>query len=142
MADEPIALRGMGSFYVGGRTVEVSGEPIRDLVLSPGGVPLRLQTSVVDLSAVIHRITTERWAGGCSRSVGSPNRQSHSPHPRRHSAERARRRRVVAVSTMPRRRARRQESWMWLIRPDVGSAVNSRMPTADTIMARANLMEK
>jgi len=43
---------------------------------------------------------------------------------------------------MPRRRARWQESWMWLIRPDVGSAVNSRMPTADTIMARANLMEK
>jgi len=79
MADEPIALRGMGSFYVGGRTVEVSGEPIRDLVLSPGGVPLRLQTSVVDLSAVIHRITTERWAVRCSQSVGSPNRQSHSP---------------------------------------------------------------
>ena len=31
---------------------------------------------------------------------------------------------------------------MWLIGPDVGSAVNSRMPTADAIMARADLMEK
>jgi len=45
MSDEPIALRGMGSFHVGGRTVEVSGEPIRDLVLSPGGVPLRFDAN-------------------------------------------------------------------------------------------------
>ena len=42
MAGEPITLRGMGSFHVGGRTVEIKGEPVRELVLSPGGMPLRL----------------------------------------------------------------------------------------------------
>ena len=41
MAGEPITLRGMGSFHVGGRTVEIKGEPVRELVLSPGGMPLR-----------------------------------------------------------------------------------------------------
>ena len=40
MAREPIALRDMGSFHIGGRTVEIGGEPVRELVLSPGGMPL------------------------------------------------------------------------------------------------------
>src|SRR5213592_627595 len=34
----PIALRDMGSFHVGGRDVEVSGKPVREVVFTPGGV--------------------------------------------------------------------------------------------------------
>jgi len=34
---EPIVLRGMGSFHVGGRVVEVSGKPVREIVRQPGG---------------------------------------------------------------------------------------------------------
>ena len=33
----PIALRDMGSFHVGGRDVEVSGKPVREVVFTPGG---------------------------------------------------------------------------------------------------------
>lgn len=39
MSDQPIVLRGMGSFHVGGRVVEMSGKPAATAVLSPGGVP-------------------------------------------------------------------------------------------------------
>jgi len=34
---EPIVLRGMGSFHIGGRVVEVSGKPVREIVRQPGG---------------------------------------------------------------------------------------------------------
>lgn len=40
--DEPIALRGMGSFHVGGRIVEVSGKPVRQVTFTPGGVPAKV----------------------------------------------------------------------------------------------------
>jgi pimeloyl-ACP methyl ester carboxylesterase len=36
-AGEDIVLRGMGSFHIGGRTVEISGKPVRDIVRVPGG---------------------------------------------------------------------------------------------------------
>ena len=36
--NEPIALRGMGSFHVGGRKAEVSGRPIREVALPDGKV--------------------------------------------------------------------------------------------------------
>ena len=42
LADEPIALRGMGSFHVGGRTVEITGKPVREVVLGAGGTPARM----------------------------------------------------------------------------------------------------
>lgn len=35
----PIALREMGSFHIGGREVEISGKPVKEVVLAPGGVP-------------------------------------------------------------------------------------------------------
>ena len=35
-AADPIVLRDMGSFYVGGRTVTIAGEPVREVPL-PGG---------------------------------------------------------------------------------------------------------
>src|SRR3954453_15284782 len=37
VAEEPLVLRGMGSFHVGGRIVEVSGKPVRESVRQPGG---------------------------------------------------------------------------------------------------------
>jgi pimeloyl-ACP methyl ester carboxylesterase len=47
MPKDPITLRDMGSFHVGGRTVEIKGEPVRELVLSPGGMPLRFDPNGV-----------------------------------------------------------------------------------------------
>ena len=42
MAGEPITLRDMGSFHVGGRVVEITGKPVKELVLGAGGVPAEL----------------------------------------------------------------------------------------------------
>src|SRR5499433_1100644 len=42
IAKEPIALRDMGSFHIGGRVIEVSGQPIKEIVFTPGGVPAKL----------------------------------------------------------------------------------------------------
>ena len=39
---EPIALRDMGSFHVGGRVVEITGQPIKEIVFTPGGVPAKM----------------------------------------------------------------------------------------------------
>ena len=36
---EHIALRDMGSFHVGGREVELSGRPVKELLFTPGGAP-------------------------------------------------------------------------------------------------------
>src|SRR4051794_41654108 len=37
MAEEPLVLRGMGSFHIGGRVAEVSGKQVREIVRQPGG---------------------------------------------------------------------------------------------------------
>jgi len=42
LAEEPLSLRGMGSFHIGGRTVEISGKPVREVVLGAGGVPAKM----------------------------------------------------------------------------------------------------
>lgn len=39
---EPIQLESWGSFHVGGRLVTLSGRPVRELVLTPGGAPARI----------------------------------------------------------------------------------------------------
>src|SRR5215475_12788153 len=39
---EPIALRDMGSFHIGGRLLEVTGQPIKEIVFTPGGVPAKV----------------------------------------------------------------------------------------------------
>jgi pimeloyl-ACP methyl ester carboxylesterase len=39
---EPLALRDMGSFHVGGRLMEISGQPIKEVVFTPGGVPAKV----------------------------------------------------------------------------------------------------
>ncbi|MEI9805680.1 MAG: esterase [Pseudolabrys sp.] len=41
-AAEPIALRDMGSFHVGGRVVEITGKPVKEVVFTPGGVPAKV----------------------------------------------------------------------------------------------------
>src|SRR5260370_30806032 len=37
----PYALRDMGSFHVGGRDVEITGKPVKEVVFTPGGVPAK-----------------------------------------------------------------------------------------------------
>src|SRR5262249_41424857 len=39
---EPILLRDMGSFHVGGRGIEITGQPIKEIVFTPGGVPAKM----------------------------------------------------------------------------------------------------
>ncbi len=39
---EPIVLRDMGSFHVGGRYIEVRGQPVKEIVFTPGGVPAKI----------------------------------------------------------------------------------------------------
>jgi hypothetical protein len=39
---EPIALRDMGSFHIGGRVIEITGQPVKEVVFSPGGVPAKV----------------------------------------------------------------------------------------------------
>jgi pimeloyl-ACP methyl ester carboxylesterase len=39
---EPIALRDMGSFHVGGRVIEITGQPVKEVVFTPGGVPAKV----------------------------------------------------------------------------------------------------
>src|SRR6266699_3637014 len=41
-ADEPIILRDMGSFHVGGRLVEISGKPVKEVPFTRGGVPAKV----------------------------------------------------------------------------------------------------
>ncbi len=49
VAQEPLALRDMGSFHVGGRKVEVTGQPVKEIVRVPGG-PM----SKLDLNGTYH----------------------------------------------------------------------------------------
>lgn len=35
----PLAIRDFGSFHIGGRVVEISGKPTKELALTPGGAP-------------------------------------------------------------------------------------------------------
>src|SRR5216684_7598034 len=39
---EPVALRDMGSFHIGGRIIDISGQPIKEVVFTPGGVPAKV----------------------------------------------------------------------------------------------------
>ena len=48
-AQQPLALREMGSFHVGGRKVEVTGQPVKEIVRVAGG-----PTSKLDLNGTYH----------------------------------------------------------------------------------------
>jgi hypothetical protein len=39
---EPLVLREMGSFHLGGRVIEITGQPIKEIVFTPGGVPAKM----------------------------------------------------------------------------------------------------
>ncbi len=41
-ANEPLALRDMGSFHIGGRQIEISGQPAKEIEFTPGGVPAKV----------------------------------------------------------------------------------------------------
>lgn len=41
-AKAPLVLRDMGSFHIGGRTVEVTGKPTREVVFAAGGTPAKM----------------------------------------------------------------------------------------------------
>ena len=43
----PIELRDMGSFHVGGREAVISGKPVKEVVLTPGGVPAKVDPNGV-----------------------------------------------------------------------------------------------
>ena len=40
--DAQISLKTMGSFHVGGRLVEISGKPVKEMLFSAGGVPVKV----------------------------------------------------------------------------------------------------
>jgi pimeloyl-ACP methyl ester carboxylesterase len=46
-AAEPISLAEMGSFHVGGRLVEIKGQPTKMVTFSPGGVPAKVDPNGV-----------------------------------------------------------------------------------------------
>jgi pimeloyl-ACP methyl ester carboxylesterase len=74
-AQAPITLRDMGSFHIGGRDVELSGKPVKEVVFTPGGVPAKVDlngTYAVEAMYVQYFLPAERrgtvplllWHGG------------------------------------------------------------------------------
>ena len=43
--EPPLEITAMGSFHVGGRLAEISGQPPRDIVFTPGGPPARVDVN-------------------------------------------------------------------------------------------------
>jgi pimeloyl-ACP methyl ester carboxylesterase len=39
---EPVTLRDFGSFHIGGRLIQITGQPIKEVVFTPGGVPAKV----------------------------------------------------------------------------------------------------
>ena len=39
---EPVALRDFGSFHIGGKIIEITGQPVKEVVFTPGGVPAKV----------------------------------------------------------------------------------------------------
>jgi pimeloyl-ACP methyl ester carboxylesterase len=73
--DPPLALRGMGSFHIGGREAVVANKAVREVLLVPGGVPARIDANgtyqVEAMYVQYHLPTAERgavplllWHGG------------------------------------------------------------------------------
>src|SRR3954447_3981688 len=74
-AEQEIVLRGMGSFHVGGRVVEIGGKPVREIVRQPGGPLTKLDPNgqyMVEQMYVQYFLPKERkgklallmWHGG------------------------------------------------------------------------------
>lgn len=43
----PITLRDLGSFHIGGRTIEITGQPVKEVTFTPGGVPAKVDPNGV-----------------------------------------------------------------------------------------------
>ncbi len=56
-----ISLRDMGSFHVGGRVIDITGQPIKEVVFTPGGVPAK-----VDLTGVTYETKPDGGDGWLS----------------------------------------------------------------------------
>ena len=41
-SNAPVVLRDFGSFHIGGRWIEITGQPIKEIVFTPGGVPAKV----------------------------------------------------------------------------------------------------
>jgi pimeloyl-ACP methyl ester carboxylesterase len=41
-SNDPIVLRDMGSFHIGGRLIEITGQPVKEVLFTPGGVPAKI----------------------------------------------------------------------------------------------------
>jgi len=46
-AQAPIALKDMGSFHVGGREITISGQPVKEVTFTAGGVPAKVDPNGV-----------------------------------------------------------------------------------------------
>ncbi len=69
---EPIVLRDMGSFHVGGRYIEVKGQPIKEIVFTPGGVPAKIDpngTYQVEQMYVQYFLVAEPQGQGAAADV-------------------------------------------------------------------------
>src|SRR2546426_11307059 len=63
----PYALRDMGSFHVGGRDVEITGKPVKEVVFMPGGVPAKVDlngTYAVEAMYVQYFLPADRRRAG------------------------------------------------------------------------------
>ena len=85
-AEQDIVLRGMGSFHVGGRVVEISGKPVREIVRQPGGPLTKLDPNgqyMVEQMYVQYFLPKERKGSCrccCGMAAGSPaSRMSRRP---------------------------------------------------------------
>jgi pimeloyl-ACP methyl ester carboxylesterase len=50
----PVQLQSWGSFHVGGREVVISGQPVREVLFSPGGVPARVDPNGTYLMGMMY----------------------------------------------------------------------------------------
>ena len=50
----PLPLASWGSFHVGGRLLEITGKPVREVVFSPGGVPARIDPNGTYLAGAMY----------------------------------------------------------------------------------------
>lgn len=71
----PLTLRDFGSFHVGGRPVTIAGQPVKEIMLTPGGAPIRVDpngTYLVESVYVQYFLPADRhgafpllmWHGG------------------------------------------------------------------------------
>jgi hypothetical protein len=72
LAEAPISLRGMGSFHVGGRTVEITGKPVKEVLFGAGGIPAKVDPNglyLVEHMYVQYFLTQSRKGKAAARAV-------------------------------------------------------------------------